>query len=178
MAATDSSHLDPIHKIDCPAKYGWVDDLDSTAVGPETAIPDDERKCDRVDTQDERPFLRDDMEEAIDTIGFNSSKHCGMDRCDCPRMAARECDQILIGFLNRTEALTQMRDRTLFERNDRGHVREDTPEAVNFLLSYWRSSTNVAKPQSFLGMRRAESPKQRRRRLSAPPPELNDLRVT
>ncbi len=38
-------------------------------------------------------------------------------------MTAGEGDQILVGFLGRAEALPQMRDRALFEGDDRRHWR-------------------------------------------------------
>ena len=111
------------------------DGLDSVAVGAKALVADDQRQRHRVDAEDQRPFLGDDVEQSVDPVGLHRGDYRAVDRGHRARMAAGESDQVLVGFLDRAEPLAQVRDRPLFEGDDRGHRREDTPRAVNFLLS-------------------------------------------
>ena len=82
-----------------------IDDLDATAVGAKTAVADDQRQSDRVDSENQRPFLRDDVKQALDAVGLDRGQYGVVDRGDRARMAARERDQILVGLLYRAEPL-------------------------------------------------------------------------
>ncbi len=101
-----------------------LDQLHAVAVGAEALVADDQRQSDRVDAEDQRPFLGDDVEQSLDAVGLERGEHRGVDRRDRARMAAREGDQILIGFLGRAEPLAQMRDRPLFELDHPSHRAE------------------------------------------------------
>ena len=98
-----------------------LDRLDAAAVGAKALVADDQRQRDRVEAEDQRPFLGDDVEQSVDAVGLDRGEHRRVDRGDRARMAAGEGDQVLVGLLGRAEPLAQVRDRPLFERDHRGH---------------------------------------------------------
>ena len=103
------------------AKDLRVDDLDSGAVGAKAAVADDQRQGHRVDAEDQRPFLGDDVQQPVDAVGFDRGEHGVVDRSHRARMAAREGDEVLVGLFHGAEPLAQMRHRPLFEGDHRRH---------------------------------------------------------
>ena len=91
------------------------DQVHAIGVGAKSLVADDQRQRDRVDPQDQRPFLGDDVEQGLEAVGLDRGKHRRVDRRDRARMAAGEGDQILVGFLGGAKPLAQPRDRALFE---------------------------------------------------------------
>src|SRR4029078_10913083 len=71
MAALDRAHLYPVDGIDRTPEDLRVDDLHSAAVGAKTPVADDQRERDRVDPEDQRPFLGDDVEQRVDAVGLD-----------------------------------------------------------------------------------------------------------
>src|SRR5256885_16690396 len=61
MAALDGAHLDSMNALDRPAEDRRIDALNSAAVRAEALRAHDQRQCDRVDAEDQWPFLGDDM---------------------------------------------------------------------------------------------------------------------
>ncbi len=98
-----------------------LDRLDAVAVGAKALVADDQRQRHRVDAEDQRPFLGDDVEQGVDAVGLDRGDHRAVDRGHRARMAAGEGDQVLVGFLDRAEPLAQVRDRPLFELDHRRH---------------------------------------------------------
>ena len=80
MAALDRAHLDPVDGVDRAAQDRRFDDLHAPAVSPEPLVANDQAQRDRVDPEDQRPFLGDDVKECIDAVGLNRREHGGMDR--------------------------------------------------------------------------------------------------
>ena len=66
MAALDGAHLDPVDRPIDAASDLRLDELDAVAVGAKALVADDQRQRDRVDAEDQRPFLGDDVEQRVD----------------------------------------------------------------------------------------------------------------
>jgi hypothetical protein len=125
MAALDGAHLDAVDLADGAAENLGIDVLDACPVGAKPALADDERQRDGINSEDQGPFLRNNVQQAIDSIGLDGCKHSGMDGRDRPRMTASEGNQILIGLFDGPETLPQVRHCTLFEWDYRGHRVEE-----------------------------------------------------
>ena len=91
--------------VDGSAQDHRIDHLHAAAVGAEALVADDQRQRDGVDAEDQRPFLGDDVEQAVDAVGLDRGEHRLVDRSDRARMAAGESDQVLVGLLGRAEPL-------------------------------------------------------------------------
>ena len=63
VAAPDGAHLDSMNALDRPAEDRRIDALNSAAVRAEALRAHDQRQCDRVDAEDQWPFLGDDMKQ-------------------------------------------------------------------------------------------------------------------
>jgi hypothetical protein len=121
MTARNGAHLDAMHAVDRAAKQRRIDDLDPAAIRAEALLTDDQRQRHRVNAQDQRPFLRDDVQQSFNAVGIESRQNCLVDLSDCARMAAGESDQILVRLFSRAKPLPEMRHRAFFEGNDRRH---------------------------------------------------------
>ncbi len=121
MPAFHGAHLDARDLTNRPAEDEGVHHLHSAAVGAEPLVADDQRERDRVDPEDQRPFLRDDVEQTLDAAGFHRRENGGVDGRDGARMAAGEGDEILVGFLRRSQPLAQMRNRAFLEMDHLAH---------------------------------------------------------
>jgi hypothetical protein len=144
VASLHGAHIDPVDRFSCMAKDFRIDHLDAAAIGAEAAITNDQRQSDRIDAQDQRPFLGDHVEKAFDSVGIDRGEHCIVDRGDSTGVATRESDQVLVRLLDRAEALPEVRDCALFEGNDRRHRGQDTPAGVKILFA--QPKTKAAAP--------------------------------
>ncbi len=122
MPALDVAHLDAINLLDDAPKDLRVDHLNAVAVGPEALVADDQRQRHRIEAEDQRPFLGDDVEQSVDALGFQRRKYRLVDCADGARVAASEGDQILVGFLDHAEPLAQLRDRAFLELDHLAHA--------------------------------------------------------
>ena len=75
MTALYSVHLDALDPIDRSLEDDWVDYLDAPSIGPETLVTDDQRQCDGIDTEDQRPLLGDDMQQGFDAVRVDGREH-------------------------------------------------------------------------------------------------------
>ena len=88
-----------------------IDELEAGGVGAHAGLAGPERHRHRVEAEDLRPFLGDDVDQMIEPLGVDRGEHGGVDRMDRARMAAREGDEVLIGLLRRRHARPQVRER-------------------------------------------------------------------
>ena len=71
MPPLDRAHLHTIDGFDRPAQDLRLDHLHARAVGAEAAVADDQRQRHRVDAEDQRPFLGDDVQQPVDAVGLD-----------------------------------------------------------------------------------------------------------
>ena len=86
---------------------------------------DDQRHCNGIDPEDQRPFLSDDVEKAFDAVGIDCCKHGFMDRGDRARMATGKCDQVLVRFHRFAEPVAELGYRAFFKGDHGRHWKEE-----------------------------------------------------
>ena len=131
MAALDVAHGHPVAHLHRPRDHLRRDKLHPVDVGTESLVPDDQRQRDRIQAKDQRPFLRDDMEQRVEPVSVHRRQHRFMDRGGGTRMAAGEGDKVLIGLFGRAEPLAQLRHSAFLEWNNPSHAMKLRPERVN-----------------------------------------------
>jgi hypothetical protein len=105
MSAPDGAHFDAVDLAHRPAENLRIDELDARTVSAKAAVADDQRERDCIDAEDQRPFLRHDVQQPVDTLSLYRRKDSGMDRGDGARMPAGKSEQILIGFFGGAQAI-------------------------------------------------------------------------
>ena len=122
MAPLHRPHLDSVDAVNSAVENRRIDVLDASSVCAESLCPDDQRQCDGVDAENQRPFLGDDVEQALNAIGVDCGDQRFVDRGDRALMAAGEGDEILVRLFNDAEPLAQMRHRPFFEGDHGRHT--------------------------------------------------------
>ena len=101
-----------------------VDELEARGVGADALVAGEQRDRDRVEAEDLRPFLGDDVDEMVEALGLDRGEHRLVDRGDRARMAAGEGDEVLIGLLRRRDPRAQLGDRPILEVDHLSHRAE------------------------------------------------------
>ena len=84
-------------------------------------VADDQGKRNRVDPEDQRPFLSDDVKQIVDAVRFQCGDHGLVDRSNGTGMAARKGNEVLVGLFDGAKPLAQMRKRLVLERDHTSH---------------------------------------------------------
>ncbi len=79
MAALDGAHFDGSKLGKLARQERGFDRLDAVAVGAKALVADDQPDGDRVDAQDQRPFLGDDVKLGLNRIRLHRGEHRGVD---------------------------------------------------------------------------------------------------
>lgn len=133
MAVRHCAHSDAIDLLDRAHEKQRFDAMNAVAVGAERFIPDYESERNGVYSEDQGPFLRDDMQQVVDAVGFHRGDDRLVDRRDCAGMPARKRDQVLVRLFDDAKTFTQLRQRVVLEWDHSSHDAKLTPGTVNFL---------------------------------------------
>ena len=107
-----------------------VDELKAGGVGAHALVAGEQGDGDRVEAEDLRPFLGDDVDEVVEAFRLDRRQHRLVDRGDRARMAAGEGDQVLIGLLRRRDLRAQPGHRPVLEVDHLSHRVEANPNKV------------------------------------------------
>ena len=121
MPLPNCSQQHGIGKIDRALKQRGRNELDSLGVGAKRGVSRNQGESDGINPQDKRPFLSDDVQQMIESLGIDRGKHRLVDRRDRSRMTTRKGDQILIGFLGSRNPFPQPRKRQVLKVDHAPH---------------------------------------------------------
>ena len=75
MAALHGAHFDAFDPVDRALEQRRIDVLHPTAICAEALLTNDQRKSNRVDAKDQRPFLGDDVKKGFDAVHIEGGDH-------------------------------------------------------------------------------------------------------
>ena len=144
MPVRHGPHRDTIHLLDRPHQQLTLDAVDAIAVRAESVVADDQGKRNRINSEDQRPFLSNDVKQIVDAVRLECGNHGLMDGGDSSGVTARKGDEVLIGLFNRAETLAQARKCLVLELDHSSHRGDSTLATVNFLQRARRTDQRAA----------------------------------
>jgi hypothetical protein len=130
VPALYGAQLYAVDLLDCAIQQLRRDMLDAAAIDAKALVPDDQRHGDCIEPKDQRPFLSDDMHQAIESVGLDRGNHGFVNGGDRTRMTARKCNQVLIGGLGGAKPLAQLRHGPFLKLDHASHERKLTRNAL------------------------------------------------
>ena len=111
----------PSTRLDGAAQDRRLDHLDAAAVGAEALVADDQRQRDRVDAEDQRPFLGDDVKQASMLSASIAASTAAWIEATAPEWPRAKAIRSWFASSTAPSRCAQVRNRAFFEGDHRRH---------------------------------------------------------